>query len=148
MVDAPYIATGYTYAILNCMIIGKVTARFLQRRTSFNCPPDKFILTASKDERSKMIREDRIPDVKTVIASDMGLRYLLRNDILTACDDARAELKYQLTNQTDGNNAAEKVDGQELLDLLLIAQSACTKWFDLIDEKNVQEALLIVSRED
>ncbi len=94
-----------------------------------------------------MIREDRIPDVKTVIASDMGLRYLLRNDILTACDDARAELKYQLTKQTD-ENTAEKVDGQELLDLLLIAQSACTKWFDLIDEKNVQEALLIVSRED
>ncbi len=78
----------------------------------------------------------------------MGLRYLLRNDILTACDDARAELKYQLTKQTDESNAAEKVDGQELLDLLLIAQSACTKWFDLIDEKNVQEALLIVSRED
>ena len=78
----------------------------------------------------------------------MGLRYLLRNDILTACDDARAELKYQLTKQTDESNAAEKVDGQELLDLLLIAQSACTKWFDLIDEKNVQEALLIVRRED
>ena len=121
---------------------------FLTTSHFFNFSQDKFILTASKDERSKMIREDRIPDVKTVIASDMGLRYLLRNDILTACDDARAELKYQLTKQTDESNAAEKVDGQELLDLLLIAQSACTKWFDLIDEKNVQEALLIVSRED
>ena len=105
---------------------------------------DKFVLTASKDERSKMILEDRIPDVKIVIASDMGLRYLLRNDILTACDDARAELKYQLTKQTDADAA---VDGQELLDLLLIAQSACSKWFDLIDEKNVKEALFIVSRE-
>ena len=90
-----------------------------------------------------MIREDRIPDVRTVIQSDMGLRYLLRNDILTACDDARAELKYQLTKQAD----AETVDGQELLDLLLVAQSACSKWFDLIDEKNVKEALFIVSRE-
>lgn len=108
---------------------------------------DKLILTASKDERSKMIREDRIPDVKTVIASDMGLRYLLRNDILTACDDARAELKYQLTKEADAN-AADTVDGQELLDLLLVAQRACSKWFDLIDEKNVQEALLIVSKED
>ena len=96
-----------------------------------------------------MIREDRIPDVKTVIASDMGLRYLLRNDILTACDDARAELNYLLTKkQTDSKNADDTVDGQELLDLLLVAQSACSKWFDLIDEKNVQEALLIVSKED
>eukprot|EP00985_Skeletonema_marinoi_P015115 scaffold7729_cov82-Skeletonema_marinoi.AAC.2 len=80
---------------------------------------DKFVLTASKDEQSKMIREDRIPDVRTVIQSDMGLRYLLRNDILTACDDARAELKYQLTKQTDADSA-ETVDGQELLDLLLM----------------------------
>jgi hypothetical protein len=90
-----------------------------------------------------MIREDRIPDVKTVIASDMGLRYLLRNDILTACDDARAELKYQM-KQTDVGAA---VDGRELLDLLLMAQSACSKWFDLIDETSVQEALAIVSKE-
>jgi len=104
---------------------------------------DHFVLTASKDERSKMIREDRIPDVKTVIASDMGLRYLLRNDILTACDDARAELKYQM-KQTDAGAAA---DGRELLDLLLIAQSACRKWFALIDEKSVQEALAIVSKD-
>eukprot|EP00984_Skeletonema_dohrnii_P014932 scaffold6383_cov202-Skeletonema_dohrnii-CCMP3373.AAC.1 len=77
----------------------------------------------------------------------MGLRYLLRNDILTACDDARAELKYQLTKQTDADSAETVDDGQELLDLLLIAQSACSKWFDLIDEKNVKEALFIVSKE-
>jgi len=114
--------------------------------SNINFNSDKFVLTASKDERSKMIREDRIPDVKIVIASDMGLRYLLRNDILTACDDARAELKYQLTKQTDADSA-ETVYGQELLDLLLVAQSACSKWFDLIDEKNVKEALFIVSRE-
>ena len=94
-----------------------------------------------------MIREDRIPDVRTVIASDMGLRYLLRNDILTACDDARAELKYQLLTKQADADSAETVDGQELLDLLLVAQSACSKWFDLIDEKNVNEALSIVSRE-
>ncbi|KAL3787143.1 hypothetical protein ACHAWO_010701 [Cyclotella atomus] len=64
-----------------------------------------------------MIREDEIPDVTTVIASDMGLRYLLRNDILTALDDARAELKYQM-KQID-------VDGRDLYDSLLSAQSAC-----------------------
>ena len=117
--------------------------------SNINFNSDKFILTASKDERSKMIREDRIPDVKTVIASDMGLRYLLRNDVLTACDDARAELKYLLANASSDANASDNiVDGRELLDLLLVAQSACSKWFDLIDEKNVQEALLIVSKED
>ena len=57
--------------------------------SNLNFDADKYALTASKEERSKLIREDRIPDVKSVIASDMGLRYLLRNDLLTAFDDAR-----------------------------------------------------------
>ena len=86
-----------------------------------------------------MIREDKIPDVKSVIASDMGLRYLLRNDILTACDDARAELKYQMKQST--------VDGRDLLDLLLAAQKASNEWFDLIDDKDTLTAIDIVSRE-
>ena len=60
--------------------------------SNLNFNSDKFVLTASKEERSRMIRDDKIPDVKSVIASDMGLRYLLRNDLLTSVDDARAEL--------------------------------------------------------
>ena len=91
-----------------------------------------------------MIREDKIPDVKSVIASDMGLRYLLRNDILTACDDARAELRYQM-KQSDTN--AADIDGSDLIELLQTAQSACNKWFDLIDEKDTLTALDIVQKE-
>ncbi|KAL3823579.1 hypothetical protein ACHAXA_002920 [Cyclostephanos tholiformis] len=62
--------------------------------SNLNFDPGAFLLTGSLEECSRLIREDRIPDVKTVIASNMGLRYLLRNDILTALDDARAELRY------------------------------------------------------
>lgn len=114
--------------------------------SNLNFNSDKFILTASKDERSKMIREDRIPDVKTVIASDMGLRYLLRNDVLTAMDDARAELTYQM-KQVTTTSEASSIDAKDLLDLLLAAQSACNKWFDLIEEQSVQEALAVVRKE-
>ena len=89
----------------------------------------------------RLIRDDKIPDVKTVIASDMGLRYLLRNDVLTACDDARAELNYQM--KQDPNS----VDGGELLDILLMAQNACTKWFALIDERDMMTAMEIVLKE-
>ncbi|KAL7544684.1 hypothetical protein ACHAWF_008053 [Thalassiosira exigua] len=91
--------------------------------SNLNFNPDEFVFTASKEERSKIIREDRIPDVKNVIASDMGLRYLLRNDILTACDDARAELRYLMRQSTT-------VDGRDLLELLLTAQAATNKWFE------------------
>ena len=107
--------------------------------SNLNFDADKFALTASKEERSKLIREDRIPDVKSVIASDMGLRYLLRNDLLTACDDARAELRYQMKQS--------EVDGGDLLDLLLAAQSALDKWFDLIGEKDRLVALDTVRQE-
>lgn len=118
--------------------------------SNLNFNADKFVLTASREERSKLIREDRIPDVKSVIASDMGLRYLLRNDILTACDDAKAELRYQMKQQqqqSGTNNNNESIDGSELLDLLLAAQGACDKWFALIDEKDALEAIDIVRKE-
>ena len=113
--------------------------------SNLNFNSDKFVLTATKEERSRLIREDKIPDVKSVIASDMGLRYLLRNDILTACDDARAELRYQM-KQSDSNVTAD-VDGSDLLELLQTAQGACNKWFDLIDEKDTLTALDTVKKE-
>jgi len=109
--------------------------------SNLNFNSQEFILTATREERSRLIRDDKIPDVKTVIASDMGLRYLHRNDLLTACDDARAELNYQM--KQDPNS----IDGGELLDILLMAQNACTKWFALIDERDMMAAMEIVQKE-
>lgn len=109
--------------------------------SNLNFDSEKIALTAPKEVRSKLIREDRIPDVKTVIASDMGLRYLLRNDLLTSMDDIRAELKY-LIEQPIMN-----VDGTDLYELLVVAQTACNNWFDLIDEKDTLAALEIVRKE-
>jgi len=114
--------------------------------SNLNFNSDKFVLTASKEERSKMIRDDKIPDVKSVIASDMGLRYLLRNDLLTAVDDARAEVRYQLKQLN--NSDASSIDGSDLLELLLTAQSALNKWFDLINKEDTLAALDIVKREN
>lgn len=119
----------------------EVRAAFNYYTSNLNFNSQEFILTATREERSRLIRDDKIPDVKTVIASDMGLRYLLRNDVLTACDDARAELNYQM--KQDPNS----VDGGELLDILLMAQIACTKWFALIDERDMMAAMEIVLKE-
>jgi len=110
--------------------------------SNLNFNSDKFVLTASKEERSKMIRDDKIPDVKSVIASDMGLRYLLRNDLLTAFDDARAEVRYQM------KQSSSSIDGSDLLELLLTAQSALNKWFDLINKEDALAALDIVKKEN
>mmetsp|Transcript_21833 Transcript_21833/g.47540 ORF Transcript_21833/g.47540 Transcript_21833/m.47540 type:complete len:315 (-) Transcript_21833:208-1152(-) len=118
--------------------------------SNLNFDPDRFSLTGTKEEKSKLIRADSVPDVRSVIASDMGLRYLLRNDVLTACDDARAELKYLLKLQEGVGSKEtdeEALDGKELLELLLGAQKALGQWFDLIEEKDVLAAMDIVKRE-
>ena len=107
--------------------------------SNLNYTPDRFVLTGSKEERSQLIRNDKLPDVKNVIASDMGLRYLLRNEVLTALDEARAELRYQMRQQDDGG--VRSVDGGDLVGLLVEAQVACGKWFDLIDKEDVKAAL-------
>ncbi|KAL3805720.1 hypothetical protein HJC23_005964 [Cyclotella cryptica] len=110
--------------------------------SNLNYDAERFVLTATKEERSKLIREDRIPDVKTVIASDLGVRYLLRNEVLTVWDDAKAELRYLM------RQSLEDVDGRELLELLVKAQNECQKWFDLIDKKDTLAAMDIVRNEN
>jgi hypothetical protein len=89
-----------------------------------------------------MIRDDALPDVKSVIASDMGMRYLYRNEVLTNMEDARAELQYQI-GQGDGS-----FDATDLLEILRQAQSSCNKWFSLIDESDVQNAMKEAKQEE
>jgi len=97
--------------------------------------PDSYILNVDRATRSDMVRGDRLPAVQQVITSDMGLRYLYRNQILTAIDDAKAELKYLSSHVSEG-----AVDSGELLDLLKSAHDACDRWFGLIDPAAVKEA--------
>jgi hypothetical protein len=95
-----------------------------------------YLLNVDKATKSSMVREDRLPDVKQVITSDMGMRYLYRNQVLTAMDDVRAEFEYVLANaHLDGG-----MDVGELLSLLVLAQKACDQWFELIDPMDVKEA--------
>ena len=108
---------------------------------------DSYLLNVDKATRSSMVREDRLPDVKQVITSDMGMRYLYRNQILTALDDVGAELQYQLSvlrEYEEKGSDLNVVDGGDLMDLLLVAQKACDRWFDLIDPNDVQEAFNMV----
>ena len=95
-----------------------------------------------------MVREDRLPDVKQVITSDMGMRYLYRNQVLTAMDDVKAEFEYQQSallvktrsSSDDDNDNRVVVDWVELLDLLDVAGKAMDRWFSLIDSDDVRDA--------
>lgn len=98
-----------------------------------------YRLNVDKQTKSNMVREDKLPELKQVITSDMGLRYLYRNQIITAMDDARAELEYQVSRKNQSGNDAG-IDARDLVELLTEAQKACDQWFGLIDPKDVQVA--------
>jgi len=119
----------------------EIRAAFNAYTSNLSFSADSYRLNVPQQERSKMIREDRLPDVKSVIASDMGMRYLYRNQVLTAMDDARAELQFQIQQQNS-------VDATDLLELLRDAQKACNSWFSLIDETDVRKAQIVVQQEE
>ena len=109
---------------------------------------NSYLLNVDSKTKSDMIRQDKLPELKQVITSDMGMRYLYRNQVLTAIDDARAEIKYQLYLLSNNSDTKENdLDLTELLRLLIEAQKACENWFGLIDGKDVADAILIVQKE-
>lgn len=98
---------------------------------------DKYVLTASKQDRKKMIREDNIPSLTSVITSDLDLRDLYRNQYLTAIEDVTAEVGYQV--KLGG------VDVSDTVDLMTQAYNAISQWFDMISSEDIEEAIASVN---
>lgn len=110
---------------------------------------EQYLLNVDRKTKSTMIREDRLPDMKQVITSDMGLRYLYRNQVLTAMDDVKAEMEYQTFKRSNNNtDDTDGADYRELLDLLLVAENALDRWFSLIDPQDVQSAIETLGNEN
>jgi hypothetical protein len=47
---------------------------------------DRYLLTSSKEDKKRMIRNDQLPTLTVVITSDLDLRDLYRNQFLTAME--------------------------------------------------------------
>ena len=107
--------------------------------TNLNFDPNKYIYAGSKEEKSKLIRENRLPTVTDVIRSDLDARDLYRNALQTSLDDAKAEYMYQKKNNFE--------DLSEMMTILRSARDAIDMWFSFIPERDVREAMEIVSRE-
>lgn len=114
----------------------EVRAAFNAYTSALTFDAESYRFNALREEKSRLIREDRLPDTKSVIASDMGVRYLYRNEVLTAMEEGRAEFAYQLSI-----GEQQGLSWTELVQLLRRAQKACDSWFQLIDEKDVLEAM-------
>ena len=112
--------------------------------TSYLRYDDTYTLNVSPPQKSKMIRQDLLPDVKQVIQSDLDLRDLYRNAVMSHVDDARAELRY-LIGLWDAyllkKERDDDLNAKELVTLLQDANSVCDDWFHLISEDDVNDAL-------
>ena len=105
---------------------------------------DSYQLTAPKEDRKRMIRNDELPTLTAVITSDLDLRDLYRNQLLTALDDATAEARYQLKEQEERQTT---VDVSDLVELMDEAYTSSSKWFAMIAPEDVQQAMEAVRQE-
>jgi len=103
-----------------------------------------YVLNANAEEKKRMIRNDALPDIKSVIVSDLDLRDLVRNQVLDAYDDVTAELQYQVKNYESVDGV---FDGYELMEVLNRAKNECDKWFSFISEDDVKQAMEAVVKE-
>ena len=110
---------------------------FYSRQLTFS---DEYMLTASKEKKKEMIRNDELPSVTAVITSDLDRRDLYRNEFLTAIDDLTAEVAYQVKQQTSN----EEIDVTDAVSLMNEAHEACENWFSLIASQDVEEAIAAV----
>lgn len=105
---------------------------------------ESYIFTGSAEERKRRIRNDDLPDVTAVIRSDLDLRDLYRNQVLTAIDDSKAELQYQLRATT---SSGEPRNPTELLEILEEAKKSCDEWFRFVPDADVKDAMAIALQE-
>lgn len=107
--------------------------------TNLNFNPNKYVYSGSKEEKKRLIREDRLPSAKEVIRSDLDARDLYRNDVQTKLEDVRAEYLYQ--------KGVGLEDLSELVGLLKDAKGALDSWFGFIPDEDIKLALEAVKRE-
>lgn len=112
--------------------------------TNLNFNRNKYEFKGSAQEKSRLIRDEKLPTATDVIRSDLDSRDLYRNQMQTALDDAKAEYKY-VKKESGGD--VTKADLSELIGLLSAAKEAIDRWFSFIPPDDVKEALNAVQRE-
>ena len=112
--------------------------------TNLNFNRNKYSFKGSAEEKSALIRNDRLPTATDVIRSDLDSRDLFRNQMQTSLEDSKAEYIYI---KKDCGGDVSKADLTELIALLSAAKTAIDKWFAFISDDDVKEALSVVQKE-
>lgn len=107
---------------------------------------NSYQLNAVGEEKKFLVRNDALPNVNAVVVSDLDIRDLYRNQVLNNMDDAKAELKYQLSTVSK-NDGEDVVDTEEILNCLMKAKESCDEWFSFIPKDDIDDALRAVMAE-
>jgi len=91
------------------------------------------VYSGSKEEKKKLVREERVSSATEVIRSDLNARDFYRNEVQTKLEDVRAEYVYQ--------KGVGLEDLGELVGLLKEAKLALDSWFGFLPDENIKLAL-------
>ena len=112
--------------------------------TNLNFNRNKYSFKGSAEEKTALIRNDRLPTATDVIRSDLDSRDLFRNQMQTSLEDSKAEYIY-IKKECGGD--VSKADLSELVSLLRATKDAIEKWFSFIADSDVKAALGVVQKE-
>lgn len=106
--------------------------------------PNKLTMHLTKSERKAFIRENEsLFTVSAAITSDLDLRDLHRNEIVTLLQDIAAEIDYLQRQKTCTSSEGTTVLECNLSDLTTMIhdlEKECNIWFSFIPEEDVQQA--------
>lgn len=89
---------------------------------------EEYLVNDPDWKKSYIRANDGLPDVKQIITADLDLRDLYRNQAQLKIDDVQAELY------------SDRIDEEELVNLLKQALVASQQWFDMIDPLDIKDA--------
>ena len=99
--------------------------------------PSSYELTAVGERRRELIRSDSLPSVRQTVVSDLDLRDLYRNIIITSVEDLRGEV---------GRGA--ECDWDEVGVVLGEVEKGMKLWLGKVPKEDVEEARGMVERKN
>ena len=101
----------------------------------------QYTVTDDTWKRQYIRANNGLPDVKSVVAADLDVRDLYRNQVQQLLDDAAAELYLVASAWASSESLSTPDNLQELQAILQQAAQAFDLWLDRIADDDVQQAL-------
>jgi hypothetical protein len=128
---------GMVRAAMNIYTANLDYGNISNQQNNNNNPSDIYTVTDPAWKKAYIRENDKLPDVQQVIAADLDVRDLYRNQVQQKLEDAAAELYYN--RGSGGSNV--NLDVEEVRTLLQEAAQSFDLWLDRIADEDVKSAI-------